>query len=133
VEKFEIREVKILYGSKDGKSTTAGCTRQPFSIATSGASLASGLVGITNAPFLLFGAFTSCDAEISSGVSVILGHAGGLAYDVEISSRNMSSENYVSWIPDAPLLIPSGCSVMLRSEAPKVTGSTRYHSLIVGY
>jgi hypothetical protein len=94
-DKIENAEIDVIYGSKDGDSQTAGCTRQQFTIASSGASLASGVSSLQNCSFALLACFVKSDTNISSGVSIIFCHKGGQSYWQELDFINMDSEDFM--------------------------------------
>ncbi len=135
MEKFEIAEVYGLYGAKDGDSSTAGCTRQQFTVSSyTGASVASACntTKVTSACAIM-GVFFHCQAAISTGCSVVMDHPAGSTYDTIIASLKLSSEKDASYIPPSPVILPAGYGIHARMQAPKATGSTRHITIVLGY
>jgi hypothetical protein len=88
---------------------------------------------MSSAAFKLYGVFFHYEAAASTGVSVILDHPTGTTWDTIITSSTLVTEQDASYIPTAPLQIPTAFGIKAWTQAPKVTGCTRHVTIIIGY
>lgn len=130
LELFQPTEVRALYGIKNGSDLGKS---SPGFISTSGISLATGVTAVTNCAYQLFSAHVHFLAEVSSGVSLVLSHPGGINYNTLIDFTKLTNERHCSFIPTAPLILPTGSSVRLITGPTNVAGSTRYMTLVIGF
>lgn len=133
LEAFQIAELRELFGTFPGSAAQTGCTYADWSISTSGTSLLTGCTPVSSS-FQLFAAFGNFGARVSSGVSIVWDHSkGGSDYDTVIASTTLSSEMHWSYVPSAPLIVPQGAAIKIRTAKTDVAGTTRYVTMVVGY